>query len=292
MLISSRDNPRIKQLSKLLSSKKARNETGLFVIEGLRGCCDALRSALTDDGLDIEAVYYVPEMTDAHKESFPVELIYRLEENKRFEISRAIADRIGDAESSQGIFITAKKTDIPLSGECIHPDGKYLVLDSLQDPGNLGTVIRTADAVGISGIILTGNCVELYNPKVVRSAVGSLPRVKVFIENDRGLVFEILAEKGISARVIDMYCIKPIDEEAIIKAAKETKNIVTVEEHSIIGGLGSMVSAVTAQNAPCKVRILGLPDAELICGTQEEIFDHEGLTPEGIACEVEKLINK
>ena len=103
---------------------------------------------------------------------------------------------------------------------------------------------------------------------------------------------EILAEKGISARVIDMYCIKPIDEEAIIKAAKETKNIVTVEEHSIIGGLGSMVSAVTAQNAPCKVRILGLPDAELICGTQEEIFDHEGLTPEGIACEVEKLINK
>ena len=197
MLISSRDNPRIKQLSKLLSSKKARNETGLFVIEGLRGCCDALRSALTDDGLDIEAVYYVPEMTDAHKESFPVELIYRLEENKRFEISRAIADRIGDAESSQGIFITAKKTDIPLSGECIHPDGKYLVLDSLQDPGNLGTVIRTADAVGISGIILTGNCVELYNPKVVRSAVGSLPRVKVFIENDRGLVFEILAEKGI-----------------------------------------------------------------------------------------------
>ncbi|MBQ6221064.1 MAG: transketolase family protein [Solobacterium sp.] len=103
---------------------------------------------------------------------------------------------------------------------------------------------------------------------------------------------EILAEKNISVRVLDMYCIKPIDKEAVIKAAQETGHIVTVEEHSIIGGLGSMVSTITAENAPCKVKVLGLPDAELICGTQEEIFEHEGLTPEGIASEVEKLIGK
>lgn len=101
---------------------------------------------------------------------------------------------------------------------------------------------------------------------------------------------ELLAEKGISCRVLDMYCVKPIDKEAVIKAAEETKHIVTVEEHSIIGGLGSMVSTITAENAPCKVKVLGLPDAELICGTQEEIFNHEGLTPEGIASAAESLL--
>lgn len=197
MLISSRENPRIKLLAKLLSSKRARNETGLFVIEGIRGCCDALSSAMTGDGIEVEAVYYVPEMTENQKEHFPVELIQRLEEKKRFEISRDIAARISDAESAQGIFVTAKKLDRPLTPESIDAGGKYLVLDALQDPGNLGTVIRTADAVGLNGIILTGNCVELYNPKVVRSAVGSLPRVRIFIENDRTAVLKMLSAKGV-----------------------------------------------------------------------------------------------
>ncbi len=103
---------------------------------------------------------------------------------------------------------------------------------------------------------------------------------------------ELLKQQGISARVLDMYCIKPLDREAVIKAAKETGGIVTVEEHSVIGGLGSLVASVTAQEAPCRVKILGLPDKELICGTQKEIFDHEGLTAEGIAAAAKELIGK
>lgn len=101
---------------------------------------------------------------------------------------------------------------------------------------------------------------------------------------------EILKGKGISARVIDMYCIKPIDEEAIIKASRETGRIVTVEEHSVIGGLGSLVSTVTAEKAPCRVKVMGLQDAELICGTQADIFDEANLTPAGIAEAAEALL--
>ncbi len=197
MLISGKDNPRIKLLSKLLSSKKARNETGQFVIEGIRGCRDALASCKTGSGFVVDAVYYVPEAAEAQKEQFPADLIGGIEESKRFEITRELAERISDAETSQGIFVVARKLDKELTPDAVKAEGKYLVLAGLQDPGNLGTVIRTADAVGISGIILTGNCVELYNPKVVRSAVGSLPRVEIFIENDRARVFEILAGKGI-----------------------------------------------------------------------------------------------
>ena len=103
---------------------------------------------------------------------------------------------------------------------------------------------------------------------------------------------ELLASRGISARVLDMYCVKPVDREAVIKAARETGGIVTVEEHSVIGGLGSIVASVTAQEAPCKMKIMGLPDAELICGTQTEIFTHEGLTPEGIAGTAAALIGR
>ncbi len=103
---------------------------------------------------------------------------------------------------------------------------------------------------------------------------------------------ELLAAEGIDARVIDMYCIKHIDREAIVKAARETGAIVTVEEHSVVGGLGFAVAAVTAEEAPCKMKIMGLPDAELICGTQKEIFEHEGLTAEGIAAQAKALLGK
>ncbi|MBE6020999.1 MAG: transketolase family protein [Clostridiales bacterium] len=78
--------------------------------------------------------------------------------------------------------------------------------------------------------------------------------------NEAVIAAEQLAAEGISARVIDIHTIKPIDEEIIIKAAKETKGIVTAEEHSIIGGLGSAVAEVTAKEAPAKVKMIGIKD--------------------------------
>ena len=93
---------------------------------------------------------------------------------------------------------------------------------------------------------------------------------------------EELSGKGISARVLDMYCVKPIDKDAIIKAAKETKLIVTVEEHTMYGGMGSMVAQITAANAPVKVVNLTLPDAPVVTGKSREIFKYYGLDAEGI----------
>lgn len=93
---------------------------------------------------------------------------------------------------------------------------------------------------------------------------------------------DLLKEKGISARVLDMYCIKPIDKEAVLKAAKETKMIVTVEEHSPYGGLGSIVAQITAAEAPVKVVNLTLPDAPVVTGKSKEIFAYYGLDAAGI----------
>lgn len=101
---------------------------------------------------------------------------------------------------------------------------------------------------------------------------------------------ELLKKQGISAAVIDMYCVKPLDKEAVIKAAEGTRLVVTVEEHAPFGGLGSMVSQVVSANCPRKVVNLSLPDAPVITGTSKEVFDYYGLNAEGIAQTVAKAI--
>ena len=94
---------------------------------------------------------------------------------------------------------------------------------------------------------------------------------------------ELLEKQGISATVVDMYCIKPLDRETIKKAAFHTKAVVTVEEHSSFGGLGAMVSQVVACEYPRKVLNMALPDAPVITGNSKEVFGYYGLNAEGIA---------
>ena len=88
---------------------------------------------------------------------------------------------------------------------------------------------------------------------------------------------EIMQEKGISARVLDMHTIKPLDEGAIQKAAEETRGIITVEEHSIYGGLGSAVAEKVVQAHPVPVKIIGIPDEHIIAGESDEVFPYYGL---------------
>ena len=102
----------------------------------------------------------------------------------------------------------------------------------------------------------------------------------------------ILKEKGFSASVVDMYCVKPLDVETVIQAASGAKAVVTVEEHAPYGGLGSMVSQVVAGECPKKVVNMSLPDAPVITGTSREVFDYYGLNAEGIAGTAEKALGR
>ncbi len=90
-----------------------------------------------------------------------------------------------------------------------------------------------------------------------------------------------LKEQGISARVLDLSWIKPFDKEAVLKAARDTKRIITVEEHSMFGGLGAMITETLSEN-PVPVRIIGIPDENAVHGTNKEIFHHYGMDAEGI----------
>ena len=110
--------------------------------------------------------------------------------------------------------------------------------------------------------------------------------VQKAIEASKALEIE-----GINVRVINMSTIKPIDREIIIKAAKETKGIVTAEEHSIIGGLGAMVSQVVCNDCPTKVKMVGIQDTFGESGTPNELMEKYGLTAKRIIEEVKNIIN-
>lgn len=94
---------------------------------------------------------------------------------------------------------------------------------------------------------------------------------------------KLLEKDGIHATVLDMYCVKPLDKEAIVKAASNAKAVVTAEEHAPFGGLGSMVSQVVGAECPRKVLNIALPDAPVVSGTSQEVFDYYGMNAEGIA---------
>ena len=100
---------------------------------------------------------------------------------------------------------------------------------------------------------------------------------------------EELEQKGINIRVVDIHTIKPIDRELIVKCAKETKRIVTIEDHSIIGGLGTAVCEVLSEEYPCKVTRLGMQDTFGKSGKAEKLLEYFGLDKNGIIKEIEKM---
>ncbi|NLA69756.1 MAG: transketolase family protein [Clostridiales bacterium] len=103
---------------------------------------------------------------------------------------------------------------------------------------------------------------------------------------------EVLAEEGIDARVVDMHTIKPLDKDVIIDCAKETGAIVTAEEHSVIGGLGSAVAEVVVQNCPVKVEMVGQKDCFGESGKPAHLLKKYGMTSEDIIAAVNKVLNK
>jgi transketolase len=132
--------------------------------------------------------------------------------------------------------------------------------------------------IGKGCLLLPGNDLTIV-------ATGEVVRVAL----DAGY---LLHKQGIGARVVEIHTVKPLDQQIILAAAEETKAILTVEEHSVYGGLGGSIAELVSQSRPVPLRILGIPDELVVTGTQAEIFQHYGLTVEGIAKEAAELMKK
>lgn len=203
MYIESKDNPKIKLYVKLSGSKKAREENGLFVLEGARLCCEAI-NRWREDKLEIHSVFASAKALEKYPEYIDSSLF-----TSRSEIFHIIDDRVceklGETKGSQGIYIIANISNNILSEQSIKSNGKYLIMNNLQDPGNVGTILRTCDAVGADGVVMTNRCCDLYNPKTLRAAMGSIFRLDVFICDDYSRVLDLFHDCGIKtyAAVVD-----------------------------------------------------------------------------------------
>ncbi len=133
---------------------------------------------------------------------------------------------------------------------------------------------------------IPGQCIKLSEGKdITLIATGEKVYHALMAEKE-------LKKKGIRATVLDMHTIKPFDEKAVFAAAKESGHILTIEEHSIFGGLGGATAELVSQHHPVKMKILGIPDENAVHGKSLEIFEYYGLTGRGIARKAERLLGK
>ena len=166
MEITSFSNPKIKLLRKL-QDKKQRHKSGLYYVEGLRIVGDALAH-----GADIDAVFYAPELL---RSEFGDKILQQSRENGNevYELPAAIFESFAAKDRPQGIAATLKMHESTLPDLNKKMRQVWVGLDAVADPGNLGTILRTQDATAGSGVFLIGNCVDVYDPSVIRGSMGS-----------------------------------------------------------------------------------------------------------------------
>ncbi len=168
--ITSKDNPTVKHIAKLIKNSAYRSDCSQFVIEGVRLCTDAL-----DSNINIATV--IVSDFALEKYSLQVERLVEVCEST-FVFSDKLFSQISDTRSPQGILcvcnISAKKFNIDAKGV-------YLALEHIQDPSNMGTILRTAEALGVKGVILTEDCCDIYSPKVLRGTMGAVFRLPIHI---------------------------------------------------------------------------------------------------------------
>ena len=160
--ITSPNNPLVKR-ARALRQKKARLESGAFLVEGIHHVGEALEA-----GWDVETILYAPDMLTS---SFGRDLIDRVK-TKPQPVSVSVMESLADKENPQGILAIVKQRQTQISS--LQSPGISVALVSPQDPGNVGTILRTLDAVGVDTLFLLDGGVELYHPTVVRASMGTI----------------------------------------------------------------------------------------------------------------------
>lgn len=220
IVINAKNNPKIKEVKALLTSSKDRKNSGLFVVEGVRLCCDALLS-----GCEIQSVF----CTENCAEKYGDDITSLRNGCKSFyTVSNDVLKAISDTVTPQGVVCTVKMKQNSFEYE---KGKKYIALDTIQNPDNLGAISRTAEALGFDGIVIYGGC-DIYNPKALRASMGALFRLPVCICQSLEAEIKKCKEMGISvfATVPD----------------RDAKNVVTVDFSKgamcVIGNEGNGIS--------------------------------------------------
>ena len=174
-MITSTANQQVKQLIQLNKKRKLRDERGVFVAEGPKMFQEAPSERL-------EKVYFSESYFEKHKKELVREISERTFDYEVME--DGVFKAASDTQTPQGVLCVVRQKKSSLEDLLAVPHPLLLLLENLQDPGNLGTILRTAEGAGVTGVVLSKGSVDLYNPKTIRSTMGSVYRVPTLYAED------------------------------------------------------------------------------------------------------------
>lgn len=189
-MISSITNSQIKNIIKLQKQSKTRSELGVFVVEGRK----MFEEARDQANVCVEKVYVSESYYAQHcnrEEQYFKGISFEL-------VSDAVMKTVSDTMTPQGILALVRMPNYRLESMLSNERVRLLILEDIRDPGNLGTMIRTAEGVGISGVILSKDSVDIYNPKVIRSTMGAIYRVPFLYCDKFVRILSLIKEKGVA----------------------------------------------------------------------------------------------
>ena len=193
--LSSANNPKIKELLLLKERSKERRERSLFVIEGIRELLAANKA-----GYEIESIFFVPG-------SAGEEAINKITANHLYSVTEALYAKIAYREGSEGVVATAKYRERRLSDIKLSKNPIVIILESVEKPGNLGAVIRTADGINADAVIICDPLTDIYNPNIIRSSLGGVFTRNVCVCNSQD-AYEWLVENKIRVLTTELQASK------------------------------------------------------------------------------------
>lgn len=175
-------NKKIKELNSLRDKSKTRKETGLYIVEGQKMFAEAPAEYL-------EEVYVTAEFEKNHRE---------LLKGRSYEVVEdSLMLKLSDTKTPQGVMCVLRQPHHTIE-EIVKQGSLFVILEDIQDPGNLGTILRTGEGAGVAGVIMTKGCVDIYNPKTIRSTMGSVYRVPFAYTEDIKQAVETVKAAGVS----------------------------------------------------------------------------------------------
>lgn len=183
-MITSTGNARVKNVIQLQTRARARKDSRQFVAEGFR----MVSEAPADRIVSIYASETFARCNSGYMST--IQVPYET-------VSDNVFAQMSDTRTPQGILAVIKMSEYEIGDIITHDNGLYVIVENLQDPGNLGTIIRMSEAAGVDGIIMSPNTVDIYNPKTIRSTMGSLYRVPFVYADDFAGTLEQMKSKGV-----------------------------------------------------------------------------------------------
>lgn len=190
-MITSNSNPRVKQVAQWQTKSKERRSAGIFLVEGFKMYEEAPKERIREVYVSkevLEKIWSEPEMACVKE---------KLEETGYETVAPEVFRKMSDTQTPQGILCVMERREYELEQMLAAPCPLIMVLENLQDPGNLGTIVRTGEGAGVTGIIMGTGTVDIYNPKTIRATMGSIYRVPFAYTQDLEGLVERMRDSGI-----------------------------------------------------------------------------------------------